>query len=57
MFFLKYEALTKKKLSLVRHFCEEQRISENKVPSPNQDEKWKQKLRIWRDVFAASEHD
>lgn len=25
------EALTKKKLSLVRHFCEEQRISENKV--------------------------
>lgn len=35
-FCLKYEALTKKKLSLVRHFCEEQRISENKVPSPNQ---------------------
>lgn len=25
------EALTKKKLSLVRHFCEEQRVSENKV--------------------------
>lgn len=25
------EALTKKKLSLVRHFCQEQRVSENKV--------------------------